>query len=89
MRCTKASDRILMPTGGVMTLGEALDQGTLKLQASLQRSRNSRVKVVLTAWDGELGWPIGRMLYVSRASEAELDRLEKLEFEARRLNEAV
>lgn len=63
MAYTRAKDRIELPSGRVLTLGEALDEGILYLK---KNDEPGCYKYVAKHKDGDCFWPVGRTLYESR-----------------------
>lgn len=61
----KASTRIELSTGEVMTLAEALDSGRLRLRQGVNGKTGNPT---YTAWDDKngVGWDVGKTLYLSR-----------------------
>jgi hypothetical protein len=69
---TKSTDRIRLVSGEELTLGEALDQGKLSVDAIQVRSRRAHdgVATRYVARGGGLSWEIGRALFESRSGLA-------------------
>ena len=72
MRHTKATDRIRLRDGAVMTLGEALDRGLLILRKTDNMHSRSgsgmRTAYFAEYADSGEGWEISRGLFLSRTS---------------------
>ena len=60
----KARDRIRLPDGQEMTLGEAMDAGLVALRES-----NKKYFAVARSIDGPVSWEIGKTLYLSRMGQ--------------------
>ena len=60
---TKAKDRIQLPDGAIMTLGEALDAGLVKLGENISYDPPRYFARTL---DDNWSWEVGKTLFLSR-----------------------
>ena len=72
MAYVKATDRIVLANGDVMTLGEAIAAKRVTLEARSHWTRNTdilREVITYCAWEGSEGFPVRKTLYLSRTGQ--------------------